>query len=105
MNKKTEELSIFQFQQRFPDDKACLLYLTQKKWAQGFACDRCKHNKYCRGSKEHARQCTKCRYQASRTSGMLFHKFVSHAVSLLYHILRLLRNRDKLPMNMPKTFL
>ena len=74
MNKKIEELSIFQFQQRFPDDKACLLHLAQKKWAQGFSCARCKNSKYCRGSKEHARQCTKCRYQASPTSGTLFHK-------------------------------
>ena len=36
MNKKTEELSIFQFQQRFPDDKAYLLYLAQKSGHKAF---------------------------------------------------------------------
>ena len=93
MNKKIDELSIFQFQQQFPDAKACLLYLAKQKWAQRFSCERCKHNRYCRGSKEHARQCTKCRYQASPTSGTLFHKLKFPIVKAFYIIFYMATNK------------
>ena len=74
MEKRFESLTIFDFQGQFPDDKARMNYLSNVKWAGGFICPQCSNTKYCKGDKEHIRQCTKCNYLASPTSGTLFHK-------------------------------
>jgi hypothetical protein len=74
MEKKFDSLTIFEFQQRFPDEDACLAYLARKKWGDGYVCPRCGNTKFCKGEKEHNRQCTRCRYISSPTSGTLFHK-------------------------------
>ncbi len=74
MEKRFESLTIFDFQQQFPDDKSCMNYLSNVKWSSGFICPQCSNTKYCNGHKEHIRQCTKCNYLASPTSGTLFHK-------------------------------
>jgi hypothetical protein len=74
MEKKFESLSIFEFQGRFPDDDACLSYLADIKWSNGFVCPKCGHNHYCKATKKHSRQCTKCNHIVSPTSGTLFHK-------------------------------
>lgn len=74
MEKRFESLTIFDFQQQFPDDKSCMTYLSNVKWSGGFICPQCRNPKYCKGHKEHIRQCTKCNYLASPTSGTLFHK-------------------------------
>lgn len=65
--------SLVDFERRFSTDSACLEYLAQLRWAEGFVCPRC-------GSKEFwhmARQlrcCRKCRHQASITAGTIFHR-------------------------------
>jgi hypothetical protein len=74
MEKQFESLTIFEFQQRFPDDNACLTFLANKKWEAGYICPKCGNTKYCRGAKEHSRQCTKCCHICTPTSGTLFHK-------------------------------
>jgi len=74
MEKKFESLTIFEFQQLFPDNDACLSYLSQKKWQEGYKCPKCSNTKYCKGDREYSRQCTKCHYTSSPTSGTLFHK-------------------------------
>lgn len=74
MEKRFDSLTIFEFQERFPDENACLEYLAQKKWANGYVCPKCGNSKYCKGDKEYNRQCTKCHYISSPTSGTLFHK-------------------------------
>ena len=74
MKKKFLDMSIFQFQKRFPNDKACYAYLAKCKWPHGFKCERCSHTKCCQGKGPQYFQCTKCRYQASPTSGTMFHK-------------------------------
>jgi predicted RNA-binding Zn-ribbon protein involved in translation (DUF1610 family) len=73
MEKMFESLTIFEFQKRYPDEDSCLDYLSQLQWADGFVCPKCGNNKYCRGHKSHIRQCTKCNYLMSPTSGTLFH--------------------------------
>jgi predicted RNA-binding Zn-ribbon protein involved in translation (DUF1610 family) len=74
MEKRFESLTIFEFQQMFPDDTSCLKYLADRKWTDGFLCPKCGNTKYCNGDREHSRQCTKCNYIGSPTSGTLFHK-------------------------------
>lgn len=74
MEKRFQSLSLFEFQERFPDDQACMEYLASIKWPGGFHCEKCEHPKYCKGKLEQTRQCTSCGYQATPTSGTLFHK-------------------------------
>lgn len=74
MEKNFESLTLFEFQRLFPNDEACLAYLAKKKWENGFICPRCGHNRYCKGNRPYSRQCTRCHYISSPTSGTLFHK-------------------------------
>jgi len=74
MEKKYDSLTIFEFQEQFPDNDSCQNYLAEMKWPDGFKCERCGHSRYCAGKLAHTRQCTKCKYQATPTSGTLFHK-------------------------------
>lgn len=74
MEKTFESLTIFEFQERFPDDDSCMKYLAEQRWEDGFICPHCGGTKYCKGHKPHVRQCTKCNYLMSPTSGTLFHQ-------------------------------
>jgi hypothetical protein len=44
MEKRFDSLTIFEFGQRFPTEEACLQYLSEKKWADGFVCPVCDTN-------------------------------------------------------------
>jgi hypothetical protein len=74
MEKAYNSLSLFDFQQRFASDSQCLAYLATEKWKNGYECSRCEHTSYCQGNTLYARQCTRCKYIESPTSGTLFHK-------------------------------
>lgn len=73
MEQKYKSLSIFEFAQRFPDDRSCLEHLAEVKWKDGFVCPKCGHTHYCRGIKDLDRQCTSCKRLVSPTSGTMFH--------------------------------
>lgn len=74
MEARFKSLSIFEFQQRFPDDHSCYAYLDKLKWAEGYQCKRCGNKKYCNGTKEFDRQCTSCHYVEGVTANTLFHR-------------------------------
>lgn len=67
-------LSVFDFEKRFPDEKACFNYLFQKKWPHGFVCPRCQHTDAYKLKTRRLMQCKGCKYQASVTAGTIFHK-------------------------------
>ncbi len=52
MEKKFKSLLIFEFQERFSDDDACLSYLSDIKWSNDFVCSKCGHTHYCKASKK-----------------------------------------------------
>jgi predicted RNA-binding Zn-ribbon protein involved in translation (DUF1610 family) len=43
MENKFKSLTIFEFQERFPDEGACYGYLSELKWGDGFVCPNCGH--------------------------------------------------------------
>ena len=47
--------------------------MAKMKWKDCFKCIKCKTTTFCKGHKEYDRQCTKCRWHESPTSGTLFH--------------------------------
>ena len=69
-----EDMSIMDFESRFPDDKSCHDYLMKLKWPNGFMCRYCKHNHYCSTLRYGEHRCTKCRKVESTTAHTLFHK-------------------------------
>ncbi len=51
-----------------------MAYLSELKWADGFKCTKCGHDKHCTGNKPYDRQCTRCNHGESPRAGTLFHK-------------------------------
>ncbi len=74
MESKFKSLSIFEFQELFPDDKSCEDYLASLKWKEGYKCLKCNYTNYCKGMGYGDRQCTRCGHIESPTSGTLFHR-------------------------------
>lgn len=74
MEAKFESLSLFEFQELFPDELSCRKYLSDIKWEDGYKCAKCGNTKYCAGTRPYDRQCTKCAYVESVTAGTVFHK-------------------------------
>jgi len=72
--KPYKELSLLEFQNRFPDEQVCWDYVIQMRWPQGCRCP--KHPK----AKVHFKpstqlfECSTCGWQTSATSGTIFHK-------------------------------
>ncbi|OYT14891.1 MAG: hypothetical protein B7C24_15945 [Bacteroidetes bacterium 4572_77] len=69
-----KDMSISEFDNHFSSEEACLAYLSEQKWQQGFICKKCGHNNSCAGKKAYARRCTKCKHQESATAHTVFHR-------------------------------
>lgn len=66
-------LEMERFSGRFATDESCLKFLERVKWENGFACPKCGHTNYCRGTTLHSRRCTRCKKEVSPTANTLFH--------------------------------
>jgi len=89
MEQRFRSLSIFEFQELFPDDDSCFKYLSELKWGDGFVCPICGHRNYCKGKRKFDRQCTSCHRSFSPTSGTLFHKLkfsILKAFYIVYYV-------------------
>ncbi len=89
MENKFRSLTIFEFQERFPDEDSCYQYLSELKWSTGFVCPNCGHTNYCNGKRKYDRQCTSCHRITSPTSGTLFHQLkfsVLKAFYIVYYV-------------------
>ena len=69
-----QELSLLQFNKKFPSERACQKALEKLRWPKGFVCPKCAHNHAYDRSKRHLLECAGCGYQASLTAGTIFHK-------------------------------
>jgi hypothetical protein len=61
-----------EFDRRFLTEKACLDYLFQLRWPEGFSCPHCGHAKYWTSAKG-LYLCRQCEHQQSVTAGTIFH--------------------------------
>ena len=66
--------SIFEFQRQFSTEEACLRFLIQSRWPDGYKCPKCKHSLFYWKSARQLLQCKNCGYQASVTSGTVMHR-------------------------------
>jgi hypothetical protein len=69
-----KDITILEFENYFPSEEACLKFLAEEKWEQGFVCRKCGHTNYCKGKKPHSRRCTRCKTEESATAHTVFHK-------------------------------
>lgn len=72
MEAKFKSLSVFEFQERFPDKDSCYRLLEEMKWGKGFICPKCSYTKSCKATRPYERQCNSCHTTISVTSGTLF---------------------------------
>jgi predicted RNA-binding Zn-ribbon protein involved in translation (DUF1610 family) len=93
MEQKFKSLSIFEFSERFPDNRACMKYLAEQKWQGGFVCPKCGHTNFCRGIHEFDRQCTRCNRLVSPTCGTMFHRLKFPIVKAFWIIYYLSTNK------------
>lgn len=82
----TKEVDFGEFSQIYPDKDACLSYLADLKWAHGYQCRKCGHEKSCDAREPYARRCTRCRYVESATAGTLLQKCKFSIVKALYAV-------------------
>ena len=66
--------NILEFATQFPDDKSCLAYLSELKWAECYVCKKCGHTKFTVRKKNLARDCNRCHHVESPTAGTMFHR-------------------------------
>src|SRR3989338_6910022 len=62
------------FRKRFSSDIACLEYLVQCRWPEGFVCPKCSSKSAMLISSRYVYQCHRCRTQTSPTSGTVMHR-------------------------------
>jgi transposase-like protein len=89
MESRFKSLSIFEFQERFPDEYSCYAYLDELKWGNGFKCLKCGYTKSCKATRPFERQCNRCHNTVSVTSGTLFQglKFsILKAFYIIYYV-------------------
>jgi transposase-like protein len=66
--------SIVDFQERFPDDAACLEYLAASRWPEGFRCPGCGGRRAWVLDRRHLWECADCHLQTSVTAGTVMHR-------------------------------
>ena len=65
---------VISLRKRFPTDDACLKFLADFKWKDGFKCTKCGHTNYCKGKTPYSRRCTRCKKEESATAHTIFHR-------------------------------
>jgi transposase-like protein len=65
--------TIVEFQERFPDEAACLEYLAESRWPEGYRCPTCGGKRAWVLERRHLWECAECRHQTSVTAGTVMH--------------------------------
>ena len=71
---KTKGMTLLEFQRKFQNEQACRDYLFQLRWGNGFACPRCRGNKFYFIEKRMLYECSSCGHKTSLTAGTIMHK-------------------------------
>ncbi|MBY0424705.1 MAG: hypothetical protein K2Q22_03630, partial [Cytophagales bacterium] len=62
-----------EFLEIYPSNEACLKYMAEQKWGNGFVCRNCGHTKCTSGEIPFSKKCTKCTVRESAVAHTLFH--------------------------------
>ena len=61
------------FQSWFATEEACVRYLVESRWPDGYACSRCSYHEAYELTSRPVYKCKKCHYQVSVTAGTVLH--------------------------------
>src|SRR4249919_3825669 len=66
-------LTIQAFKNKFTTNEACMQYLMEQKWGNGYKCCKWGHNEYVKGRQWFYKRCKSCCYDESATANTVFH--------------------------------
>ncbi len=66
-------MSLVELMSKYGDEDKCREALFKLRWPQGFICPECGSKYYCELKNRRVYQCNRCHYQATLTSGTIFH--------------------------------
>lgn len=64
--------TLLEFEQQFETEEACVEYLSNIRWPEGFRCPRCEHPEAWVMKKRGVYRCTRCRCETHVTAGTIF---------------------------------
>ncbi|GJM64113.1 7TM diverse intracellular signaling domain-containing protein [Persicobacter diffluens] len=88
-------VSFADFLTYFPDENSCLLFLGEKKWANGYKCKKCGNGQYHNGQKTGAKRCSKCGYDEATTAETIFHRLHFSVLKGFYLVFYLHHSNQK----------
>jgi len=68
----SQDVDFEEFSKIYPDRETCFKFLSELKWANGYACKKCGNVNYLSGHLPYSRRCTKCRYEESVIAYTIF---------------------------------
>lgn len=87
-----------EFQKVFPDENACLKYLSELKWSKGFKCKKCGYSKASNSKTFGGMRCKGCNYDESPTTDTLFHG-LKFPITKAFYLIHLITSRKKITLN------
>ncbi len=79
-----KQLDFEAFKEIFPDEEACLKYLSELKWSKEFECRKCQNTSYFLVKNSLSRRCTRCRYIESPMVNTIFDNIKFPLVKAFY---------------------
>lgn len=67
-----KEVDFQEFSKIYPDKESCYKYLSNLKWQNGYACNKCGNTHYFQGHLPYSRRCNKCSYEESVMTNTFF---------------------------------
>lgn len=72
--KPYSQMSLLDFQERFPDEQSCWAYMVKLRWPEGPQCKECESAQFDLIRTRRIFECRGCHRQVSVTAGTIFHK-------------------------------
>jgi hypothetical protein len=89
-----KDVKFDEFSSVFPDERACLQYLAELKWKEGYQCKKCQNTTFGKSKTPFGRRCTKCNYDESPTTDTLFHR-LRFPITKAFYMVYLVTMKDK----------
>lgn len=89
-----KDVNFEEFQKVFTDENACLKFLADLKWKQGYKCRKCGYNKSSNSKTTHGKRCKNCNYDESPTTQTLFHK-LKFPITKAFYMVYLISQKDQ----------
>lgn len=89
-----KDVKFDEFSSVFPDERACLQYLAELKWKEGYHCKKCNNTTFGKSKTPFGRRCTKCNYDESPTTDTLFHR-LRFPITKAFYMVYLVSIKDK----------